>query len=1596
VDYTFTGCTQQQLGRALTGTLTFSNEGAKTITWTIPVSSSITTFTITLSNPQGFSYGGTLFLTLTRTGSSETSHIHLVAGNPTITDIYLGDDDQYVKIEKNAGNVVIGTNTDTNHWTFGTDGSLTLPQGSTIDEATEIVTVTLDQFTDGSYPGTQVFNKVSATLYQILPSGPTIELVGGIWKLAIGVSVYYESADLITWTALGGGLPTPVGTLGTLLTMNLGVGSNVWAFGTDGGITFPTGGTQYVAYTGGSTGYTGSQGVGFTGSSGTTGFTGSTGPAATVGTLNYVQNSQATSTSMSASPSLPFTVISAPAITTNGSPVQIIVTGDANPLSNGAWCLMRLYRGSTIVGQAVQAESINSNINVPYCIQFVDAVAAGTYTYSMKVTSNAGAFNFGEATGPVITVTELQNVIGDRGYTGSSGTNGVVGYNGSTGYTGSASTVIGYSGSKGADGNFGGAAFNYYYSKSAIDTIPGPGPGAGYIAFGNVSFSSTSIMRISYIDKSTVSVESFLQTVDDSTSAIKGHFSVTDKNNSDVYAIFAITGLHSEHTDHFDVPVAHITGETSFDDLTEVIVTFARTGDVGDQGPPGYTGSASEVAGYTGSASEVAGYTGSASDVIGYTGSEGVGYTGSASEVIGYTGSEGVGYTGSASEVIGYTGSASEVAGYTGSASEVIGYTGSASEVAGYTGSASEVIGYTGSEGIGYTGSEGKQPFNIMGDWVSGYTYDNGNVVFDSSANGGDNQYYIVHGGSYYNTINPSQQHFEPGNSWDRFYITSITGYTGSASEVIGYTGSEGVGYTGSASTEIGYWGSVGYTGSTSTGYTGSRAQEDRLVSNSYSLILNADATTSFPSNTLIVPNGANLTVSGGSGTPIPNGIIFNGSSSYMTIPSSTDWIMGKTWTFEFRIKLDATSVGTGVPWRIINQEPDYAVECYMGITLSGGEISILCTQSNALYYAEPTVGQWVHVAIVNNNSGPVLYYDGVAQTYTQGYGGPANWTSSNAITIGRYPNNNYQYFPGSISGLRISNVPRYTANFIPTAEVFEIDNNLLLLMNVLTGAEYTDSSSYNRTVSHFNTTIGSIPGIGLLPGNVAVNAGGNVWSFNTDGSLKLPSSGKIINTTEEWTFGNDGTITLPAGGTISEANIGITDALILTPANIDYLDQQLRIYSTVGVGEGNHLHLTTGNLYTSEIYLGDDNYFVKLNNNGNVQIQAATQSLSATSSWMFDTDGTLTVPTVVWNYVPVTFTSIPVTYGETGLNFTVQPDNTITDISVAYGAGGYGPGSVNLTIPGTIFPGGTNPANNIVFNVQTFESPGPVYATATNSAVSYVSGTPPRRYDNFASTGNSNVGIGAGNQHWVFGTDGGITFPNGVTQYVAYTGGATGYTGSLGYFGSVGYTGSQGEIGYTGSVGYTGSASEVVGYTGSEGIGYTGSASEVVGYTGSASEVIGYTGSEGIGYTGSASEGIGYTGSASEVIGYTGSEGYTGSIGYTGSSAVVAYGSTIRTASGPTITVDFSSDGVVLYTNTGTSSSITVGFANYVVGKRVLVIIQNTSDSSNTIVTLGVPKEQSVAGDTVVLDNGKLAQFLEYISFGTDINSVFLSTNKP
>jgi hypothetical protein len=56
---------------------------------------------------------------------------------------------------------------------------------------------------------------------------------------------------------------------------------------------------------------------------------------------------------------------------------------------------------------------------------------------------------------------------------------------------------------------------------------------------------------------------------------------------------------------------------------------------------------------------------------------------------------------------------------------------------------------------------------------------------------------------------------------------------------------------------------------------------------------------------------------------------------------------------------------------------------------------------------------------------------------------------------------------------------------------------------------------------------------------------------------------------------------------------------------------------------------MTSGNLYTTELFLGSDNLYVKLANTGNVVINS-NDGNSNTAMWTFGTNGNLTAPGVV------------------------------------------------------------------------------------------------------------------------------------------------------------------------------------------------------------------------------------------------------------------------------------------------------------------------------------------------------------------------------
>jgi len=132
--------------------------------------------------------------------------------------------------------------------------------------------------------------------------------------------------------------------------------------------------------------------------------------------------------------------------------------------------------------------------------------------------------------------------------------------------------------------------------------------------------------------------------------------------------------------------------------------------------------------------------------------------------------------------------------------------------------------------------------------------------------------------------------------------------------------------------------------------------------------------------------------------------------------------------------------------------------------------------------------------------------------------------------------------------------------------------------------------------------------------------------TVNIDGNVSIQSGD--ANGTHTWNFDTTGNLSLPLNSVVYETNIpdgGLSgSAIALKPTGGTNADQQLLIYPTTN--DANHLHLTSGNLYSTELFFGNDNLYVKLANTGNVVINS-NNGIGNSAQWTFDTTGNLTTP---------------------------------------------------------------------------------------------------------------------------------------------------------------------------------------------------------------------------------------------------------------------------------------------------------------------------------------------------------------------------------
>ena len=184
-------------------------------------------------------------------------------------------------------------------------------------------------------------------------------------------------------------------------------------------------------------------------------------------------------------------------------------------------------------------------------------------------------------TGPqgAIGNTGPQGAIGNTGPQGATGAQGAQGATGNTGAQGA-------QGAQGNDGSFGGATFDYTFDSN---TFVGASS-AGKLQFNNANISLANTMFIDDEQDGPFDIQTFLRTIDDSTSTIKGHFKVSNKFDTNDFALFTISYV-TEQVDYFEVGCSFVSGTaTSFTNLEDIIITFARTGDRGDIGAQGATG----------------------------------------------------------------------------------------------------------------------------------------------------------------------------------------------------------------------------------------------------------------------------------------------------------------------------------------------------------------------------------------------------------------------------------------------------------------------------------------------------------------------------------------------------------------------------------------------------------------------------------------------------------------------------------------------------------------------------------------------------------------------------------------------------------------------------------------------------------------------------------------------------------------------------------------------------------------------------------------------------------------------------------------------
>ena len=221
---------------------------------------------------------------------------------------------------------------------------------------------------------------------------------------------------------------------------------------------------------------------------------------------------------------------------------------------------------------AAAGTSINSQVD-----SWDDSTSTIKGTITVTKSADAAVFATFNVTGAVTSASTYSKVAVTHVTSSGSFTNGDIVYVqfiragdiGSTGVTGS------------------GEGLELAFETTTTDTDQG----TGKVWYNNGTVSSASVFYIDDVDANSASINSFVDSWDDSGSTIKGRLTVKKQTAPENFHMFNVNGSVTSASTYSKIPVAYVTSVGTISDADAVFVSFSRTGDKGTTGDTGPAGS---------------------------------------------------------------------------------------------------------------------------------------------------------------------------------------------------------------------------------------------------------------------------------------------------------------------------------------------------------------------------------------------------------------------------------------------------------------------------------------------------------------------------------------------------------------------------------------------------------------------------------------------------------------------------------------------------------------------------------------------------------------------------------------------------------------------------------------------------------------------------------------------------------------------------------------------------------------------------------------------------------------------------------------------